>query len=119
MPAIPTGRGRGRPPGSKNKRSKALVRTISKAARKVADTMPGFEGDAHAFLISVYKNGHNPLPIRIEAAGKALPYEKSKLMPTPPAGAPQVDVVERARVVCELVMAMAGKTLGEPPAAMD
>jgi hypothetical protein len=38
-----------------------------------------FEGDAHAFLVTVYKDPRLPLPIRIEAAKACVGYEKPKL----------------------------------------
>jgi len=68
--------GTGRPKGSKNKRTLAL----EAAAREAMEGVEGvFEGDAHAFLQSVYKNPEVPLEVRILAATKALRVEKPAL----------------------------------------
>ena len=68
--------GPGRPKGSKNKKTLAL----EAAARKAMEGVEGaFEGDAHAFLQSVYQNPEVPLEVRILAATKALRVEKPAL----------------------------------------
>jgi hypothetical protein len=41
-----------------------------------------FDGDAHAFLVWVYRNEGLELDPRIKAAGLALPYEKPRLAST-------------------------------------
>jgi hypothetical protein len=41
-----------------------------------------FDGDAHAFLVSVYRNAAIELEQRIKAAGLALPYERPRLAST-------------------------------------
>jgi hypothetical protein len=41
-----------------------------------------FDGDAHAFLVSVYRNESLPLDPRIKAAGLAMPYERPRLAST-------------------------------------
>ena len=65
--------GPGRPPGRKNNRTLQL----EAAAREAAAGIDGsFEGDAHAFLASVYKNPRLPLELRILAASRALRVEK-------------------------------------------
>ena len=38
-----------------------------------------FEGDAHALLMSVYKDPNQPIGLRMEAAKATLPYEKPRL----------------------------------------
>lgn len=38
-----------------------------------------FEGDAHALLVSVYKNKTYDMPLRLDAAKAAISYEKPKL----------------------------------------
>src|SRR5262245_20958942 len=68
--------GPGRPPGRKNNRTIELEQSL---ARAVAGLPEAFEGDAHAFLTSVYKNPEIPLEIRILAAGRALRVEKPVL----------------------------------------
>ena len=46
----------------------------------IGHAIPGaFEGDAHAFLMSVYKNPEFDLAVRIDAAGKAIRFEKPLL----------------------------------------
>lgn len=40
-----------------------------------------FAGDSLMFLMAVYKNPANQLPIRIDAAKSALPYERARLAP--------------------------------------
>ena len=68
--------GPGRPPGRKNNRTLEL----EAAAREAAAGIDGsFEGDAHAFLASVYKNPRLPLELRILAASRALRVEKPVL----------------------------------------
>ena len=68
--------GPGRPPGRKNNRTLEL----EAAAREAAAGIDGsFEGDAHAFLASVYKNPRLPLELRIMAASRALRVEKPVL----------------------------------------
>ena len=68
--------GPGRPPGRKNNRTLEL----EAAAREAAAGIDGsFEGDAHAFLASVYKNPSLPLELRIMAASRALRVEKPVL----------------------------------------
>jgi hypothetical protein len=37
-----------------------------------------FHGDAHALLMTVYKNPMQPIGLRMEAAKAALPYEKPR-----------------------------------------
>lgn len=68
--------GPGRPPGRKNNRTLELE---AAAAEAVASMPDAFEGDAHAFLASVYKNPKLPLEVRILAAGRALRVEKPVL----------------------------------------
>jgi hypothetical protein len=50
------------------------------AAERLSHSMPeAFHGDAHALLMCVYKDPTQPIAVRIEAAGKAIGYEKPKL----------------------------------------
>lgn len=76
--------GAGRPKGSKNKRTLASEKAVEQARAQIeaaiasGDIEP-FEGDAHAFLMWVYKNPVVELGDRIDAAGKAIRYEKPAL----------------------------------------
>lgn len=76
-----TGRPRGRPPGAKNKRTVEREHKTAEAAEQIAEVLgPGaFEGDAHAFLVAVYKNPLNEFAHRIDAAKAAIRYEKPAL----------------------------------------
>jgi hypothetical protein len=75
-----TGKPRGRPVGSKSKRSQEVADRARKAAAVLAEKIPGcFEGDSHALLMAVYKDPENPLSIRIDAAKAAIGYEKPRL----------------------------------------
>ncbi len=68
--------GPGRPPGRKNNRTLQLEEAARQAAAAFGHA---FEGDAHAFLMAIYKNGSLPLEIRILAASRALRVEKPLL----------------------------------------
>lgn len=70
----------GRPKGSRNKRSAALMGATSRAVEAALKMMPkAFKGDAHAFLCVIYKDTAQPLAIRLDAAKAAIPYEKPRL----------------------------------------
>ena len=70
----------GRPRGARNKRTVATEAAALAAAEKIGLAVPGaFEGDAHAFLMSVYKDPTQPIDLRLDAAGKAIRYEKPAL----------------------------------------
>lgn len=70
----------GRQKGTKNKRTEALEAKVSETARVLEDLLPdAFTGDAHAFLMAVYKDTSNPIKDRLAAATAAIGYEKPKL----------------------------------------
>src|SRR5947209_6565497 len=71
----------GRKKGTPNKRTAALQQAAVKTAKKVRAALgaAAFDGDAHALLMTVYRDIDTPLDLRVEAAGKAIPYEKPKL----------------------------------------
>jgi hypothetical protein len=76
----PTGRGRGRPPGAKNKRTVERQQQLAEAAEQIAEAIPGaFEGDAHTFLMAVYKDTSKEMALRLDAAKAAIRYEKPAL----------------------------------------
>lgn len=75
-----TGRPRGRPAGAKSSRTVERERKVEEAAQVIASLIPGaFEGDSHAFLMSVYKDPAQPLATRLDAAKAAIGYEKPRL----------------------------------------
>ena len=77
---IPTGRPRGRPPGSKNKRTAAIKDAVAAAAVRLEAEIPeAFVGDAHAFLMTIYKDPRHPIELRVDAAAKAIRFEKPTL----------------------------------------
>jgi hypothetical protein len=51
------------------------------AAEQISATLGSevFHGDAHALLMTAYKDLKQPIGLRIEAAKAALPYEKPRL----------------------------------------
>lgn len=70
----------GRRPGSGNIKTKALKDAGEKLVAEVAASIPdAFEGDAHALLVSVYKDPGHALQLRIDAAKAAIRYEKPAL----------------------------------------
>ena len=77
---IRTGKPRGRPSGAKNLRTEEREVFMQRAAEAIESTLKdAFTGDAHAFLMTVYKDVHQPLALRLDAAKAAAPYEKPKL----------------------------------------
>jgi len=78
---IKTGNPRGRPPGSKSKRTVEREQAMSEAAKAIEAAFgdAAFEGDAHAFLMGVYKDTRIDIEKRIDAAKAAIRYEKPAL----------------------------------------
>jgi hypothetical protein len=68
----------GRKKGSRNRMTMARETAISNVV-EAALIENGFAGDAHAFLMGVYKDPEQPLVMRIDAAKAAIGYEKPKL----------------------------------------
>jgi hypothetical protein len=78
-----TGRPRGRPVGAKNKRTVEREEAMKEASKQIASVVYGaFEGDAHAFLMAVYKDPDIDLKIRLDAAKAAICYELPRLAST-------------------------------------
>lgn len=70
----------GRQKGTPNKRTAAREQKVEAAARALEELLPAaFTGDAHAFLMAVYKDTSNPMKDRLAAATAAIGYEKPKL----------------------------------------
>lgn len=75
-----TGNPRGRPKGAKSQRTIERERKVEAAAKALEGLLPeAFKGDAHAFLMAVYKDTSNPIKDRLAAATAAIGYEKPKL----------------------------------------
>lgn len=79
--ALPGERRGGRQKGTPNKRTRELEAKVAEAASKIADALGAdvFDGDAHAYLMSVYKDTTQPAMLRLDAAKAAAPFEKPKL----------------------------------------
>lgn len=58
-------------------REQAAAEAAAKIAAALGDAC--FEGDAHAFLMAVYKDGAKPIEVRLDAAKAAVGYEKPRL----------------------------------------
>jgi hypothetical protein len=71
----------GRKAGTPNKRTVALRTATATAAEQISAALGSevFHGDAHALLMTVYKDLKQPIGLRMEAAKAALPYEKPRL----------------------------------------
>jgi len=71
----------GRKAGTKNKATLARQQAQADASAQIAEALGSgaFEGDAHAFLVMLYKDASQPISVRIDAAKAALPYEKPRL----------------------------------------
>jgi hypothetical protein len=73
----------GRQKGTPNKRTQEREAAVQDAARKLETLIPNaFEGDSHAFLVSVYKDPAHPIERRLDAAKAAIPYERPRLSTT-------------------------------------
>lgn len=76
----PTGNPRGRPRGAKSRRTIEIELKAQATAKAIEGALPNaFDGDAHGLLMMVYKDPGQPIELRIEAAGKAIRYEKPAL----------------------------------------
>lgn len=72
--------GAGRKPGSTSAKTVERLKKVAEVMAVVNETLPdAFRGDAHAFLVAVYKDPGNPLKARLDAATAAIGYEKPKL----------------------------------------
>ena len=70
----------GRQKGSRNKRTQEREEATAQAIALIGEAIPdAFAGDAHAFLVAVYKNPRIDHHTRQDAAKAALPYEKPRL----------------------------------------
>jgi len=70
----------GRQKGTPNKRTVELQEKAEAAAQAIGSAIEGaFEGDAHALLMTIYKDPKQDIDLRIEAAKAAIRYEKPAL----------------------------------------
>lgn len=71
----------GRKKGTPNRITVERQAAVDHASEQIGEALgpASFEGDAHAMLMAVYKDARQPLVLRIDAAGKAIGYEKPKL----------------------------------------
>lgn len=106
---VRTGNPRGRPRGAKNKRTEESEKRLAEAAKVISEAIPGaFEGDAHAFLMAVYKHPEMGLGARLDAAKAAVPYEKSRLASVEHTGADggPIEINSNPRDVARAVLAL-------------
>lgn len=90
----------GRQKGTPNKRNTQLLEQRDKAALILEKTIPNaFKGDAHTYLMAIYKDPAVDKAIRLDAAKAAAPYEKSKLASTELKGDPENPVQHRLRIM--------------------
>jgi hypothetical protein len=76
----PNERRGGRQKGTPNKRTAAREQAVAEMARAIADVIPeAFQGNVHAFLMAIYKDPEMPIEMRIDAAKKAIHFEKPAL----------------------------------------
>ena len=74
----------GRKKGTPNKRTQVREAVTAEASVLIGEAIPdAFAGDAHAFLIAVYKDPRHDHHTRQDAAKAALPYEKPRLQAVP------------------------------------
>ena len=71
----------GRQRGAKNKRTVARERAQAEAAVKITEALgtEAFPGDAHAYLVAIYKDPAQPTERRMDAAKATIGYEKPRL----------------------------------------
>jgi hypothetical protein len=84
--------GAGRKRGSKSKRTLARRLAEAEAMRALPEQ---FQGNALALLQAVYRNTANELRVRIDAAGKTLPFEMARPEASRPAEQGFVPLHER------------------------
>lgn len=73
--------GAGRPVGSTDERTERRRAATAEKAKEIEAALgtDAFDGDAHALLMSVYRDTSQPMDVRVDAAKAAVPYEKPRL----------------------------------------
>lgn len=89
----------GRKAGSTSAKTVERLKQVAQVMSAVEASVPAaFQGDAHAFLIAVYKNPENAVKDRLAAATAAIGYEKPKLAAIEHTGDPDNPVETRSRI---------------------
>jgi hypothetical protein len=72
----------GRQRGVKNRRTAALAQAQAEAAEKIAQALgpAAHDGDALSFLQLIYRDGAQPMDMRLHAAKAAVGYERPRLV---------------------------------------
>jgi hypothetical protein len=80
MPAGGARPGAGRKKGVPNKTTRERHEAMERASEAIEAAIGGsFQGDAHALLMTVYKDPSQDWPLRIDAAKAAIKFEKPAL----------------------------------------
>lgn len=101
----------GRQKGSLNKRTVALGEATAAIAEKIGGTIEdAFEGDAHAYMMTVYKDPANETVLRLYAAKAAIRFEKPSLAAIEHTGKDGADLLPKAdhRETAKAVIAILG-----------
>ena len=69
----------GKKPGTRNKATLAREAEMAKLVAAQQATQPQLFADAHSFLVAVYMNEALPMAVRLDAAGKAVRFERPAL----------------------------------------
>ena len=68
----------GRAKGTPNRRTQEREAATREAVLAIEASLPeAFRGDAHAFMVTVYKDPQLPIDLRLDAAKAAIRFEKS------------------------------------------
>jgi hypothetical protein len=92
----------GRKKGTKNKRTVAFEQALESTRQAMVRYLGDLDAeaddiDAHGLLMAVYRNPTMPVELRVEAAGKSLPFEKPRL------GSIDVNARSQGKLVIEVV----------------
>ena len=82
MPGSKPGERRGgRQKGTPNQKTVAREKAQAQAAARITEALgpDTFPGDAHAYLVTLYKDPRRPDGVRIDAAKAAIAFEKPRL----------------------------------------
>lgn len=89
----------GRAKGTPNKRTGKFLQLRQEAAAVLEEVIPNaFKGDAHTYLMAIYKDPSVDKAIRLDAAKAAAPYEKPKLASTEFKGDPDSPLQHKLQI---------------------